>query len=117
MSLLPRQTVKHACDTSLGQAAQRATRRLARRFGLALNPLKLTNGQFSPSMTLNPPQPPPSGGCRSRPSARSRCAGPLRRAVRVRRECHAALESELPPGAAQTLRQVLSDIEAVARLS
>lgn len=45
-------------DHCLCLHAQRAARRLARRFDEALRPLGLTNGQFSLLMALNRPQPP-----------------------------------------------------------
>ncbi len=61
VKLLPRETVLHVRDTCLCLAAQRAARRLARRFDLALKPLGLTNGQFSLMMALNQPEPPPMG--------------------------------------------------------
>jgi DNA-binding MarR family transcriptional regulator len=59
--LLPRETVLHIRDTCLCLAAQRAARRLARRFDAALRPLGLTNGQFSLMVALNQPEPPPIG--------------------------------------------------------
>lgn len=61
VKLLPQEAVLHVRDTCLCLAAQRAARRLARRFDLALKPLKLTNGQFSLLMALNQPEPPPMG--------------------------------------------------------
>ena len=48
-------------DHCLCLAAQRASRRLARRFDLALRPLGLTSGQFSLLMSLNRPKPPRLG--------------------------------------------------------
>jgi len=48
-------------DTCLCLAAQRAARTLARVFDGALQPLGLTNGQFSLLMALNRPAPPPMG--------------------------------------------------------
>lgn len=48
-------------DTCLCLAAQRAARTLARVFDDALQPLHLTNGQFSLLMSLNRPNPPPMG--------------------------------------------------------
>ena len=59
--LLPRETVLHIRDTCLCLAAQRAARRLARRFDAALRPFGLTNGQFSLMVALNQPEPPPIG--------------------------------------------------------
>lgn len=56
--LLPRETVLHIRDTCLCLAAQRAARRLARRFDGVLRPFGLTNGQFSLMMALNQPEPP-----------------------------------------------------------
>lgn len=51
-------TVAEVRDSCLCLFAQRAARRLARRFDLALKPVSLTNGQFSLLMSLNRPQPP-----------------------------------------------------------
>ena len=48
-------------DTCLCLAVQRVARSLARRFDDALQPLGLTNGQFSLLMSLNRPKPPPMG--------------------------------------------------------
>lgn len=48
-------------DTCLCLAVQQAARRLARLFDEALQPLGLTNGQFSLLMSLNRPSPPPMG--------------------------------------------------------
>ncbi|AXQ95592.1 MarR family transcriptional regulator [Cereibacter azotoformans] len=59
--LLPRETVLHIRDTCLCLAAQRAARRLARRFDKVLRPFGLTNGQFSLMVALNQPDPPPLG--------------------------------------------------------
>lgn len=59
--LLPRETVLHIRDTCLCLAAQRAARRLARRFDMVLRPFGLTNGQFSLMVALNQPEPPPMG--------------------------------------------------------
>ena len=59
--LLPRETVLHIRDTCLCLAAQRAARRLARRFDAVLRPFGLTNGQFSLMVALNQPEPPPMG--------------------------------------------------------
>src|SRR3569623_1111158 len=52
-------TVAEVRDSSLCLFAQRAARRRARRFDLALKPTGLTNGQFSLLMSLNRPEPPP----------------------------------------------------------
>ncbi len=59
--LLPRDTVLHIRDSCLCLAAQRAARRLARRFDAALRPFGLTNGQFSLMVALNQTEPPPIG--------------------------------------------------------
>ena len=59
--LLPRETVLRIRDTCLCLAAQRAARRLARRFDAALRPFGLTNGQFSLMVALNQAEPPPIG--------------------------------------------------------
>lgn len=59
--ILPHETVSHIRDTCLCLAAQRAARRLARRFDAALKPFGLTNGQFSLMVALNQPEPPPIG--------------------------------------------------------
>ncbi len=48
-------------DTCLCLAVQRAARTLARVFDEVLQPLDLTNGQFSLLMALNRPSPPPMG--------------------------------------------------------
>lgn len=48
-------------DTCLCLAVQRTARALARVFDDALQPLGLTNGQFSLLMSLNRPSPPPMG--------------------------------------------------------
>lgn len=53
---VPFSATLHVRDTCLCLAAQRAARRLARRFDAALKPLGLTNGQFSLMMSLNRPQ-------------------------------------------------------------
>ncbi|MFN6978097.1 MAG: MarR family winged helix-turn-helix transcriptional regulator [Gemmobacter sp.] len=58
---MPRDTVLHIRDTCLCLAVQRAARRLARRFDVALRPFGLTNGQFSLMVALNQPEPPPIG--------------------------------------------------------
>jgi DNA-binding MarR family transcriptional regulator len=52
-------------DTCLCLHVQRAARALARRFDEALQPLGLTNGQFSLMMSLNRPEPPPMGAVAS----------------------------------------------------
>ncbi len=57
-SQLPKETVLHVRDTCLCLAAQRAARRLARRFDAALKPFGLTNGQFSLMVALNQSPPP-----------------------------------------------------------
>ena len=148
VKLLPLETVLHVRDTCLCLAAQRAARRLARRFDLELKPLGLTNGQFSLLMALNQPEPPPMGRLADflamEPSTMSAAVKVLerrgllmverdpqdsrskrlritpegvalmRRAVEVWRETHARLDSELPPGASQALREGLTDLAAVA---
>ena len=48
-------------DCCLCLAVQQAARTLARVFDEALQPLNLTNGQFSLLMSLNRPSPPPMG--------------------------------------------------------
>ena len=48
-------------DACLCLAVQQAARSLARTFDEALQPLGLTNGQFSLLMSLNRPKPPPMG--------------------------------------------------------
>ncbi len=58
---LPFATALMVRDTCLCLAVQRAARSLARRFDDALQPLGLTNGQFSLLMSLNRPKPPPMG--------------------------------------------------------
>lgn len=58
---LPFATTLMVRDTCLCLAVQRAARALARRFDDALQPLGLTNGQFSLLMSLNRPKPPPMG--------------------------------------------------------
>lgn len=55
---IPLETVHEVRDTCLCLAVQRAARVLARRFDRALQPLGLTNGQFSLLMALNGPKPP-----------------------------------------------------------
>jgi DNA-binding MarR family transcriptional regulator len=54
---IPLPVVLHVRDTCLCFAAQRAARRLARRFDAALRPLGITNNQFSLMMPLNAPHP------------------------------------------------------------
>lgn len=56
--LLPRDTVLHIRDTCQCLAAQRAPRRLPRRFDAALKPFGLTNRQFSLMVSLKEPKPP-----------------------------------------------------------
>ena len=51
------QDVLHVRDTCLCFAAQRAARRLARRFDAMFRPLGITNNQFSLMMPLNAPPP------------------------------------------------------------
>ena len=58
---VPFETTLMVRDTCLCLAAQQAARRLARVFDDALQPLDLTNGQFSLLMSLNRPSPPPMG--------------------------------------------------------
>ena len=58
---LPREVTLHVRDTCLCLHAQRAARALARRFDIALQPVGLTNGQFSLLMSLNRPEPPTIG--------------------------------------------------------
>ncbi len=55
---VPYATTLHVHDTCLCLHTQRAARRLARRFDLAMRPFGLTNGQFSLMMSLNRPAPP-----------------------------------------------------------
>jgi len=55
------QTTLRVRDNCLCLHVQRAARALARRFDQALQPLGLTNGQFSLMMSLNRPQPPGLG--------------------------------------------------------
>lgn len=50
---VPVTTTQHVRQRCLCFAAQRAARRLARRFDEAFRPLDLTNGQFSLLMSLN----------------------------------------------------------------
>lgn len=61
MSKLPelsRENTLHVRDNCLCLHGQRAARALARRFDIALQPVGLTNGQFSLLMSLNRPEPP-----------------------------------------------------------
>ena len=55
------ETTLHVRDHCLCLAAQRAARRLARRFDEALKPSGITSGQFSLLMSLNRPEPPTIG--------------------------------------------------------
>jgi len=55
------QTTLRVRDVCLCLHVQRAARALARRFDLALQPLGLTNGQFSLMMSLNRPKAPGMG--------------------------------------------------------
>ena len=57
-SKVPYGTTVEVRDTCLCLHVQRAARTLARRFDQALQPLGLTNGQFSLLMSLNRPHPP-----------------------------------------------------------
>lgn len=54
---LPLADVLHVRDTCLCFAAQRAARKLARRFDAAFRPLGITNNQFSLMMRLSVPKP------------------------------------------------------------
>lgn len=58
---LPHNITLHVRDTCLCLHVQRAARALARRFDAVLQPLDLTNGQFSLLMSLNRPEPPSIG--------------------------------------------------------
>jgi DNA-binding MarR family transcriptional regulator len=58
---IPYETTRFVRDHCLCLHAQRAARALARRFDQALQPLGLTNGQFSLMMSLNRPDPPAMG--------------------------------------------------------
>mgnify|MGYP001401532249 CR=1 FL=1 len=62
---VPYETTLHVRDHCLCLAAQRAARRLARRFDEALRPVGLTSGQFSLLMSLNRPEPPAIGAVAS----------------------------------------------------
>lgn len=55
------ETTLHVRDHCLCLAAQRAARKLARRFDEALKPVGITSGQFSLLMSLNRPEPPTIG--------------------------------------------------------
>lgn len=55
------ETTHHVRDHCWCLAAQRAARKLARRFDEALRPAGLTSGQFSLLMSLNRPTPPSLG--------------------------------------------------------
>ena len=57
-SKVPFGTTVEVRDTCLCLHVQRTARALARRFDQALQPLGLTNGQFSLLMSLNRPRPP-----------------------------------------------------------
>lgn len=56
---LPLEATHEVRDRCLCLHVQRAARRLARRFDVALKPFGLTNGQFSLLMSLNRPEPAP----------------------------------------------------------
>ena len=58
---VPFETTLMVRDACLCLAAQRAARSLARQFDEALQPVGLTNGQFSLLMSLNRPRPPSMG--------------------------------------------------------
>jgi DNA-binding MarR family transcriptional regulator len=58
---IPYATARLVRDQCLCLHAQRAARALARRFDEALQPIGLTNGQFSLMMSLNRPDPPAMG--------------------------------------------------------
>ena len=55
------QTTIHVRDHCLCLQAQRAARRLSRRFDEAMRPVGITSGQFSLLNGLNRPEPPPIG--------------------------------------------------------
>ena len=59
------ETTLHVRDHCLCLAAQRAARKLARRFDEALKPVGITSGQFSLLMSLNRPEPPTIGSVAS----------------------------------------------------
>jgi DNA-binding MarR family transcriptional regulator len=58
---VPFETTLHVRDHCLCLAAQRAARRLARKFDEVLKPAGITSGQFSLLMSLNRPEPPTVG--------------------------------------------------------
>ena len=60
-AVVPFETTLHVRDHCLCLAAQRAARKLARRFDEALKPAGITSGQFSLLMSLNRPEPPTVG--------------------------------------------------------
>ena len=60
-AVVPFETTLHVRDRCLCLAAQRAARKLARRFDEALKPAGITSGQFSLLMSLNRPEPPTVG--------------------------------------------------------
>ena len=64
-SPVPFETTLHVRDHCLCLAAQRAARRLARRFDEVLKPIGITSGQFSLLMSLNRPEPPTIGAVAS----------------------------------------------------
>jgi DNA-binding MarR family transcriptional regulator len=59
---LPFEVTLEVRDTCLCLHLRRAARAVARRFDAALQPLELTNGQFSLLMSLNQPDAPSIGG-------------------------------------------------------
>ena len=59
--IIPYETTIHVRDHCLCLAAQRAARRLARRFDDVLKPVGITSGQFSLLMSLNRVKPPTMG--------------------------------------------------------
>ena len=63
--IIPYETTLHVRDHCLCLAAQRAARRLARRFDEVLKPVGITSGQFSLLMSLNRPEPPTIGAVAS----------------------------------------------------
>ena len=62
---VPFEATLHVKDHCLCLAAQRAARKLARRFDEVLKPVGITSGQFSLLMSLNRPQPPTIGSVAS----------------------------------------------------
>ena len=62
---VPFETTLAVRDSCLCLHVQRAARALGRRFDEALQPLGLTNGQFSLMMSLNRPEPPSMGAVAS----------------------------------------------------